>query len=274
MPSSKRSRALRCRSVIARSLAQFVNITQALLDDWSDLENAATNWDGLAHIWFRGHADIRWMLTPKIFRTKNDITVSNEEELFAEFVRRGGAMSGLHDPWQCYFLMQHHGIPTRLLDWSDSALVALYFALREGKGDAAVWAINPMWLNSQTAERYGLVDPRVDLVAAAFRVDAIRAALSTSEEKSPLLSLAVRPPIVSSRMFGQRSLFTLHGSQDRPIEGYKFVNRQAPICRIVIPKRCRGDLMTGMRLCGITETTVFPDLDGLAKELVREYGGW
>jgi hypothetical protein len=275
MPKKQRVPKVKCRSELVRSLSQFVDLVQGLQEQWSDWEDADTGKtdEGLAHIWFRGHSDVKWVLTPKIFRTNTDVDVHDEEELVNEFVRRGGSMMASLEPWHCYFQMQHHGVPTRLLDWTDSALVALYFALRDGKGDCAVWAINPLWLNSKTADRYGLVDPQIDVVAAEFRIDAIRAALDSRQNKPALLSLAVRPPLVSSRMFGQRSLFTLHGSQNLPIERYPFVNRDAPICRIVIPNQCRGDFMVGMRLCGITETTVFPDLDGLAKELIREYGG-
>jgi len=169
--------------------------------------------------------------------------------------------------------MQHHGLPTRLLDWTDSALVALYFALKGCKSDAAVWAVNPLWLNWHTVSRYALVDPSVHPVAVAFRVDAQRASLEGNKEGSPLLSRAVRPPWVSMRMFAQRSLFTPQGSQDMPIEAYPFVRKDSPLCRIVIPLSKREDIMIGLRACGITETTIFPDLDGLAEELVTEYGG-
>jgi hypothetical protein len=134
--------------------------------------------------------------------------------------------------------------------------------------------MNPLWLNWHTVSRYALVDPSVDPVAAAFRVDALRASLEGTTEGAPSpLSIAVRPPWVSLRMFAQRSLFTLHGSQDIPIEKYPFVRKDSPLCRIVIPLKDREDVMVGLRACGITETTIFPDLDGLAKELVTEYGG-
>ena len=104
------------------------------------------------------------------------------------------------------------------LDWTDAALIALYFSLKDSRTDAAVWAINPLWLNSKTVQREALVDPRFDPIALAFRVDAVRASLQGKEGGPTLLSMAVRPPLVSSRMFGQRSLFTLHGSHDLPIE--------------------------------------------------------
>ena len=276
MPKKRQPPRVRCRSITVRSLGQFVAAVQDLQEEWSDWEeeDTKTKDGGLAHIWFRGHSDKGWNLTPKIFRTKTSIRVADEEEIYGEFVRRRGSLMGaLPDGWHSYFVMQHHGIPTRLLDWTDSALVALYFALKDARTDAAVWALNPLWLNSRTIGRYALVDPRFDPVAAAFRVDVVRENLEGPKAGQPLLSIAVRPPLVSLRMFGQRSLFTLHGSQDLPIEKYPFAQRDMPLCRIVIPHRDRGEIMVGLRICGVAETTVYPDLDGLAKELIKEYGG-
>ncbi len=273
---AKRGSGTRYRTVTVRSLPDFVDVVQGLQDDWSDLEgmhSERTDGDGrLAHIWFRGHSNKDWELKPKLFRTNNEIEVQDEEELYAEFIRRGCSLeSSLSDGWHSYFVMQHHGVPTRLLDWTDSAMVALYFALKSAQSDAAVWAVNPLWLNSQTISRYSLVDPSIDPVAVAFRVDALRTNLEGGGPE--LLSIAVRPPWVSKRMFAQRSLFTLHGSQDIAIETYPFVRKNSPLCRIVVPFTNRQDVMVGLRACGVTETTIFPDLDGLAKELLVEYGG-
>ncbi len=276
MPKKLIRRAVRLKSLMARSLSEFVDIIQELQDDWSDREATDTQSPdrGLAHVWFRGHANKEWELIPRIFRTNNEIRVEDEEELYAEFVRRGCSLvPSLTDGWHSYFVMQHHGVPTRLLDWTDSALAALYFALKNSQTDAAVWAINPLWLNSRTIDRDSLVDPNIDPLAATFRVDALRTNLQGQGNTAPLLSIAVRPPWVSMRMFAQRSLFTLHGSQRIPIEQYPFVRRNSPLCKIVIPYKQQGDVIVGLRACGVTETSIFPDLDGLAKELIVEYGG-
>src|SRR5580700_59641 len=148
MAKNKKAVRLRSRSMTVRSLADFVDAVQMLQDDWSDLEAAQTQRDdgADAHIWFRGHRNKEWALTPKIFRSGNEITVADEGELYGEFLRRGCSLApSLSAGWHSYFLMQHHGIPTRLLDWTDSSLVALYFALKDCGTDAAVWAMNPLW---------------------------------------------------------------------------------------------------------------------------------
>ena len=117
---------------------------------------------------FCGHADAGWELKPKLYRD-GALGVEKlfrfEEELRGEFKRRGSQLAeGLKlpaydDEWGWYSLMQHYGAPTRLLDWSDGALTALYFAVREtrrddqvnapGKSppDACVWMLDPYRLN-------------------------------------------------------------------------------------------------------------------------------
>jgi hypothetical protein len=138
------------------SLAEYIERIKQIQVFWRiDKER---RYGEIQNIWFRGHASTHWNLTPKLYR--NEFKGSNETEIRQEFQIRaqqliqGGRFPA--DKWEWYFLMQHYGAPTRLLDWTDNPLVALYFALHdphcdpaEPDGDVAVWVLNSWWLNRQ-----------------------------------------------------------------------------------------------------------------------------
>jgi hypothetical protein len=96
--------------------------------------------------WFRGQANAEWAPRPSLFRKGG-----KEHDVTASFMQRAGMYTNQRlpgSPAQWLSLMQHVGVPTRLLDWTESAAVALYFAVhpREDK-DGAVWLLDPVELN-------------------------------------------------------------------------------------------------------------------------------
>ena len=145
------------------SVQQFVKVVSNQSRAWQK-----NTWDERTESswlpWFRGEEQANWptALKPKLYRTKYKLkeVLRQEQDLRLEFRRRGSQFIGDGRPtdhWEWYFLMQHYGVPTRLLDWSDGALVALYFALKpisDEKGsrqdDAAVYMLDPWWLNNTT----------------------------------------------------------------------------------------------------------------------------
>src|SRR5262249_40357864 len=112
---------------------------------------------------FRGHADATWPLLPSIARfpsSRGQFAWTTEHNAYYEFLTTAGDLlpEGA-PPWTIAFAMQHHGLATRLLDWSDTFAVALHFAVSAGKGDAAVWMLNPFILNERTIHRAGIFHP-------------------------------------------------------------------------------------------------------------------
>ena len=216
-------------------------------------------------LWFRG-ADREHDPIPSLFRYEH----ANESEIRREFRRRGIQMVAEREPqdeWEWYFLMRHHNAPTRLLDWTDSALIALYFALRSPQLEAtppAVWVLNPSKLNQVVCKTDSVIfsnEPQ----AAGYLPE------SDQQQLRPELPIAVDPIHVSRRLAVQRSRFTIHG-RDR--NGLISVARRhaSVLFRVSIDSKVASSVLDDLRTCGVSETTIFPDLEGLSRELLRECG--
>ena len=228
--------------------------------------------------WFRGAGDSSYQLVPGLYRSDAGREKFADDELRAEFSRRALPMvaeRAPRDEWEWYFLMQHYRAPTRLLDWTDSALVALYFALTsfidshslaEGSRPA-VWAINPFSLNRKSGLGGGAVDtsnPKArEYLPPPY-----------SDRRIPEFPIAVDPALTHQRMLVQHSHFTVHGSDVRGIDVMQLeLGLGDDLIQAIIDLNPEGIgyLLQHMAWMGITETTVFPDLEGLARELRFEY---
>ena len=105
--------------------------------------------------WYRGQANWTWALGPKVFRRK---TFREAETALIDAFRSEAALAiGGYpaDKWGWISFAQHHGLPTRLLDWTDNPLIALYFACedpKESKSDGSLYAIRPRALNREAGD--------------------------------------------------------------------------------------------------------------------------
>jgi hypothetical protein len=170
--------------------------------------------------------------------------------------------------------MQHCGAPTRLLDWTESALIALFFAVRGKVGtnenDSAVWILEPWKLNEFAADQYEVIAPGAEAGMVAKHADRYKPWLpdrySSPMKLSERFPVAVYPTHFSRRISSQRSCFTIHGSDQDGFEHLPHEFRQY-LRKVIIPGSKAHEIETNLSVAGIDEVTIFPDLDGLGRWL-------
>lgn len=212
--------------------------------------------------WYRGQERASWQLLPGITRPGNAIaaeltTIKRFKQSAAQYLPIRP-----HDDWEWIFLMQHHRAPTRLLDWSENSIVGLYFATstpsHDGE-DAAVWCLDPIALNKISGHNRAY-----ELDILAFGIDrALNDYLPEhiNERVSRLGPVAAIGPRNSARMVAQSGTFTVIHAEPIAIED---VGDGSHIWRLIIPKEAKSEIRNELRLLGVTEHSLFPDLDRVA----------
>jgi len=224
---------------------------------------------------YRGHADGRWPLLPTLLRlytTKRDVREA-ESSLFFEFQARARELHHLQlTDWDVLFFMRHHGVPTRLLDWTETLGIALYFALEnyhsgptEARGPTpCVWVMNPYRLNGGGEGEEDLYSPRNlgwdQREQSYYDYGELLVENVPIEWEEPV---AIYPQQKPARMGAQRGWFTIHGSDANAIEDQcKYAVRKVAIPQEVIPAA-----LEVLRIGGIDPYGIYADLDGLAASL-------
>ena len=215
-------------------------------------------------LWFRGQANKAWSLQPSLFRQQGQ---NSEMSLLKKF-KQNAAMLLNPQPsndFDWLFIMQHHGVPTRLLDWSESPLVATYFAVNEDSDDDAVlWVLLPVKLNMCSN-----IEPDYPHDIPSFDEEWLRnysTQAVASETTSRLLPLAAIAPRNSNRMLAQQGVFTISHRSELTIER---IGRKEHVWRYVIPNQFKHTILSELRLLGVSKYQLFPELQSIG-ELLRE----
>lgn len=169
--------------------------------------------------------------------------------------------------WGVVFSMQHHGIPTRLLDWTESFACALYFAHydRTPSEDAAIFMLSPEQLNEANFGNPGQVALGENVTDAAnIELGSYHPGYISSVR--PLHTIAVAPVLSNPRMVAQQSTFTLTGDPFQPLEE----RYQSFVLKIVLPADTYHESKRFLRLVGTGDFKYFPDLEGLKRELITQ----
>lgn len=225
---------------------------------------------------FRGHANVNYDLRTSLVRLGNPNPAIEGHLLrnFRKYAYRDAA--GQDVDWALLSLAQHHGLPTRLLDWTYSPFVALHFVtaeMDEFGADGAVWMVD-----YEAAHR--IVPPvlRAQLDAAGANLfttemlNAVAPALPSFDalaEGSPF-ALFFEPPSLDDRIVNQYALFSV--MSDPRAEFSDWIEAHADLCRcIIIPCELKWEFRDKLDQANITERVLFPGLDGLSRWLARHY---
>jgi hypothetical protein len=239
--------------------------------------------------WFRGHSDARWVLTSGLHRRVEELIKlggneleeekaaflrDEEKSLYWRFRSRAWALLGAEQRsnWGLVFAMQHYGLPTRLLDWTESFACALFFA-QQGRGpsdDAAIYVLDAVGLNEVAVGRSGVLalgDERPGVFNVTRWHPSI---LRAVEDEVP--TIAVEPDLANPRMLAQQAIFTLSGDTFTPLEdqfGGELL-KQGFLRKFVVPAETFDAVESFLDLAGAGYFAYFPDLAGLARSFEAE----
>ncbi len=191
---------------------------------------------------FRGVKNKDYVLIPQIgrlFMNRPEIRDLEERQMFQLFKVRSLPYLEFkpRNDWDWLALAQHHGLPTRLLDWTRNSLVALFFSMEdECEDDAAVYILTGQEMLSVSLESDPLKYPKV----AKFI-----------------------PDWIMQRIVSQLGVFTIHPN---PGEIFSPSNLE----KLVIPRKIHQNFKTILDRYGINRATLFADLDGLARYITWE----
>lgn len=224
---------------------------------------------------FRGHYKSEWKLQPSLERilSNKPLDLAVESKIIIEFQRRAHQyLPSRHLPQsllEWIALMQHHGSPTRMLDWTKSPYIAAFIAFEnvyKEKGDIAIWAIDSLWLKQATIEKIKSCCTNIDLKNIKKDSEIIKLVNAEFKVVFPL-----EPTIMNERLTIQQALFLFPSGKalsfEENLKAYVDNDSKKHIKKIIVPKSQGLSCLIELHRMNINAATLFPGLDGFARSL-------
>lgn len=242
-----------------RSLDEFIKTIDLIIEKWSGEDG------GFIYPWFRGHSNNKYSLLPGIYRSE-DIE-ENEDSYMQDFMFKAHPFldQSYYKPTnnlEWYFLMQHYGLPTRLLDWTEGSLIALHFALnhKNDEEDPCVWVLNPFQFNLHFSKADAIFTTEKQIEKYMPEL--------WSGESLPKTPVAIQPQINSKRISSQKGCFLLFGSKIDLSKGHSSFDF---LKRIDIDYSEIETIRDSLTVTGVTESIIYPELSALTREIIHYY---
>jgi hypothetical protein len=224
---------------------------------------------------YRGMQDSRFDLTTTLVRLGGDYP-RHEEDLLRNFRKYAHKQAAMGDSlWYWLSLAQHHGLPTRLLDWTYSPFVALHFATAEIElfdTDGLIWCVDYIKTRQLMPRKLRdiLEQEDTNIFTAEMLSQAARSLREFDDLSRDDYVVFIEPPSLDERIVNQYALFSLMSSPSANLENWL---REHPEChrRVIIPASLKWEIRDKLDQANITERVLFPGLDGLSSWLRRYY---
>jgi hypothetical protein len=231
--------------------------------------------------WFRGVNNCSFELVPGAYWRSS----YSEIQPLIDLVQEGRAFAdiGEIDDWRTYYFAQHNGIPTRLLDWTESFLAALFFAMDgwDGVTTPCIWVIRPECVNELAMGWPGLITPEQNKELNLWLPEQIKDGARTVKTRDKKWTydsrfpLAIYPRKGNARIIAQQGVFTIHGTEKIKLNDWivsKAAEPEKMICRVLLDGWKKEESMNQLQALGIRRHTMYPDLSNYIQYLKESYG--
>ena len=255
---------------------------EIVIQNWDDLQRAVFDdvWDEKimryrANRIYRGAADKDWRLVPSLNRVcAHDLSL--EQAVIRSFRKYGYAdLAQYTGFWQLLPVAQHYGLPTRLLDWSYSPLVAAHFATEDTDAydrDGAIWCIDATEVKKRLPKRLRkrLEEANCNIFSLGLLEEEVRDFAEMQALSPEPYALFFEPASMLDRIANQYALFSVVSDptvllsdilEEQDIDYYK----------IVIPREVKLEIRDKLDYINISERMLYPGLDGICRWIARQY---
>jgi hypothetical protein len=226
---------------------------------------------------FRGLASSDHRLSNSLLRLARDASINTLElSLLRNFSKYAHAQPahGFESVWHWLALGQHHGLPTRLIDWTYSPFVALHFAtedLTEYDRDGIVWCVDFVEANKRLPKRLkAILEEEQSQTFTIGMLDEFKTLKAFDSLSHEPFVVFIEPPSLDSRILNQFALFSLMPDPSARLDSW--LEDHPDLCRrVVVPAELKWEVRDKLDQANINERTLFPGLDGLSRWLGRYY---